>query len=275
MTTAPFRQVKASAGSGKTFALTRRFLELLTDADPDNGSFACAGAPERPFGYSWPEILAVTFTNKAAAEMKERVLLALKRRALDLPDAADENMSPARAEALLTDILRHAQHLGSRTIDSLLNLLVRLFSLDLGMRPDFETVFDEGPAMQKLLERFLARCEQGGANGDKGGEEAEALYAQAVRTLIEHENRDGFWLQDTLRQRLTGRGTDSAEVIAQRMERARAEISHWDGYDYVVVNDDIDVCFGKVSEILAAERMRRTRQTGLIDFVRDLMGSEG
>ena len=78
-----------------------------------------------------------------------------------------------------------------------------------------------------------------------------------------------------LEQRLRGRNSDSAEVIAQRMERARAEISHWDGYDYVVVNDDIDVCFGKVSEILAAERMRRTRQTGLIDFVRDLMGSEG
>ncbi|ABD25448.1 guanylate kinase [Novosphingobium aromaticivorans DSM 12444] len=76
---------------------------------------------------------------------------------------------------------------------------------------------------------------------------------------------------DELRRRLTGRGTDSAEVIAARMDRAQAEISHWDGYDYVVVNDDVDGCFGKVREILAAERMRRTRQTGLIDFVRGLM----
>jgi len=74
-----------------------------------------------------------------------------------------------------------------------------------------------------------------------------------------------------LQQRLTGRGTDSAEVIAARMERARAEISHWDGYDYVVVNDDIDQCFAKVSQILASERMRRARQTGLIGFVRELM----
>jgi ATP-dependent helicase/nuclease subunit A len=193
-TSAPFRQVKASAGSGKTFALTRRFLELLAGADPEGGSFACAGAAARPRGYSWPEILAVTFTNKAAAEMKERVLQALKRRALGLPETADEHMDPARAEALLQDILRHAQHLGIRTIDSLLNLLVRLFALDLGMRPDFETVFDEGPAMQALLERFLARCEEGG--------DEEGLYEQAVRTLIEHENRDGFWLQDILRQRL-------------------------------------------------------------------------
>ena len=75
-----------------------------------------------------------------------------------------------------------------------------------------------------------------------------------------------------LRRRLTGRGTDSQEIIDARMDRARAEISHWDGYDYVVVNDDVDTCFAKVREILNAERMKRQRQTGLIDFVRDLMG---
>ena len=79
---------------------------------------------------------------------------------------------------------------------------------------------------------------------------------------------------EELRSRLTGRGTDSTAVITDRMERARAEISHWDGYDYVVVNDDIDICFDKVTQILAAERMRRARQTGLIPFVRELMRPE-
>lgn len=73
-----------------------------------------------------------------------------------------------------------------------------------------------------------------------------------------------------LERRLSARGTDSAEVIAGRMARARSEISHWDGYDYVVVNDDIDICFAKVRTILQAERMRRARQTGLVDFVREL-----
>ena len=77
---------------------------------------------------------------------------------------------------------------------------------------------------------------------------------------------------EALHDRLTGRGTDSAEVIAARMERARAEISHWDGYDYVVINDAIEVCFDKVRAILEAERMKRMRQTGLIPFVRGLMG---
>ncbi|MDZ4306339.1 guanylate kinase [Allopontixanthobacter sp.] len=76
---------------------------------------------------------------------------------------------------------------------------------------------------------------------------------------------------EELQRRLASRGTDSTQVVADRMARARSEISHWDGYDYVVVNDDIDACFDKVTGILNSERMRRARQTGLVDFVRELM----
>jgi guanylate kinase len=74
-----------------------------------------------------------------------------------------------------------------------------------------------------------------------------------------------------LEPRLRSRGTESDAVIRDRMDRARAEISHWDGYDYVVVNDDMDACFEQVHGILCAERLRRARQTGLVDFTRDLM----
>ena len=79
---------------------------------------------------------------------------------------------------------------------------------------------------------------------------------------------------EELHRRLSSRGTDAAEVVAARMARAKAEISHWDGYDYVVVNEDLDTCFAQVREILAAERMKRARQTGLIPFVRELMRGE-
>ena len=74
-----------------------------------------------------------------------------------------------------------------------------------------------------------------------------------------------------LRSRLDSRNTDSPEIIESRMQRATSEISHWDGYDYVLINDDLEACFAKVKQILATERMRRARQTGLIGFVRDLM----
>ena len=76
---------------------------------------------------------------------------------------------------------------------------------------------------------------------------------------------------EALEARLRSRGTDSDQVIRDRMARSRAEISHWDGYDYVVINDDMDACFEQVHGILNAERLRRARQTGLVDFTRDLM----
>jgi guanylate kinase len=75
-----------------------------------------------------------------------------------------------------------------------------------------------------------------------------------------------------LRRRLQTRAQDSEDVIDHRMARAREEISHWAEYDYVVINDDVDECFECVCQVLDAERMRRTRQTGLIPFVRELMG---
>ena len=77
---------------------------------------------------------------------------------------------------------------------------------------------------------------------------------------------------DELRRRLESRGQDASDVIDSRMERARAEISHWAEYKYVVINDDVIECFEKVREILHAERMLRKRQTGMIPFVRELMG---
>jgi len=75
-----------------------------------------------------------------------------------------------------------------------------------------------------------------------------------------------------LERRLRARGTDSDEVIASRMERAAAEISHWAEYDYVLVNEDKETCLGKVHAILEAERLKATRRIGLHDFVRGLIG---
>jgi len=77
-----------------------------------------------------------------------------------------------------------------------------------------------------------------------------------------------------LRQRLDRRATDSVDVIDARMARAESEVSHWDGYDYVLVNDDVDHCFDCVHTILKAERLKRSRQTGLIGFVRGLTKRE-
>jgi guanylate kinase len=74
-----------------------------------------------------------------------------------------------------------------------------------------------------------------------------------------------------LERRLHERGTDSDEIIANRMKRAAGEIGHWAEYDYVLINDDMDKCLEDVRAIIAAERLRRQRQPYLLRFVRELV----
>lgn len=73
-----------------------------------------------------------------------------------------------------------------------------------------------------------------------------------------------------LNRRLVARGQDSAEVVAGRMARAADEVSHWAEYEYVLVNDDIDVCRDRLIAIVTAERLKRRRRPGLVDTVRRL-----
>lgn len=75
---------------------------------------------------------------------------------------------------------------------------------------------------------------------------------------------------DELLNRLKARAQDSDEVVAKRMAKANAEISHWAEYDYVIINDDLAAAEAELFTILNAERMKRTRQSGLSDFVNDL-----
>jgi guanylate kinase len=97
---------------------------------------------------------------------------------------------------------------------------------------------------------------------------AQQLYQQAggdvVRVFILPPS------MEELHRRLSGRATDAQDVIDARMARAASEIGHWDGYDYVLVNDDVDRCFAEVRTILDAERLKRSRQTSLIGFIRSL-----
>lgn len=75
---------------------------------------------------------------------------------------------------------------------------------------------------------------------------------------------------EALRSRLELRGTDSDEVISKRMQKSWDEISHWDSYDYVLINDDLDACETRLKSIVTAERLRRSQQPGLVSLVRDL-----
>jgi guanylate kinase len=73
-----------------------------------------------------------------------------------------------------------------------------------------------------------------------------------------------------LEQRLNVRAQDPPEIVRRRMLGASNEIQHWDEYDYVVINHDVECSVAAVRAILAAERLRRSRLTGLKDFVQNL-----
>ena len=70
-----------------------------------------------------------------------------------------------------------------------------------------------------------------------------------------------------LENRLRNRGTDSEEVIQKRMEQAKSEISHFNEYDYIVINDDIEETFKQIQSIIEAKRLRNIEQNILEDFV--------
>ena len=78
---------------------------------------------------------------------------------------------------------------------------------------------------------------------------------------------------EELERRLRARGTDTDQVISDRMTRAASEISHWPEYEYVLVNRSVDECLAEVRAIVAAERLKKDRQTNLVASVRALTGA--
>jgi guanylate kinase len=73
--------------------------------------------------------------------------------------------------------------------------------------------------------------------------------------------------KEELERRLRLRAQDSEDVVARRMAKANDEISHWAEYDYIIINDDASRAQAQLESILAAERLRRTRQVGVPAFV--------
>jgi guanylate kinase len=79
---------------------------------------------------------------------------------------------------------------------------------------------------------------------------------------------------DELRSRLERRAEDSAEVIARRLANARHEIARWQMYDYVIVNERLEQAYAEVRAVLAAERLRRERATGVERLVTALLTTD-
>lgn len=94
---------------------------------------------------------------------------------------------------------------------------------------------------------------------------AEKAPNDVVRVFILPPSRE------VLFSRLKTRGTDTPDVLAERIAGATREMSHWSEYDYVLINDDLEATVASLRNILAVERLRRERCVGLTAFVENLM----
>lgn len=179
------KKVEASAGSGKTFALAQRYLQLLINPTL------------KPDEIPLKTILAVTFTNKAALEMKERILDFLKRIALDTferPDikesvlhslGIDEASSRRKAEKVLAEIIRGYNYFQVQTIDSFINAIVSGCAFRLDLSAKFRTKENYPHYLAYSLDRLIDR-----ANSDK---QLERFFQEFLVHYLIVENKTS-WL---------------------------------------------------------------------------------
>lgn len=172
---------KASAGAGKTFTLVKEYLVQAFDARDD-----------RELADRFRRILAITFTNKAAGEMKERIMGDLAQMASDpekspmAHEVADEmGISLAetsrRAEIVRNAILHSYSDLSVCTIDSFMHRIVRTFAHDLGLPMNFEVMVDQEALVTDTVAELLART---------GTEGSEAL-TEVLRRFAESRMEEG------------------------------------------------------------------------------------
>ena len=183
------KMILASAGSGKTYALTNRFVQLL----------ACGAPPER--------IVALTFTRKAAGEFFDEILNKLARAALDPKEAArigadigEPRLGPADFLKMLRAMVGAMHRLSLGTLDSFFARVVRAFPLELGLGGDFEILQEHSMQLerQRVLRQLFARTGGELDDAQKGfieafkratfGAEEKRLSARLDRFIDEHQD---------------------------------------------------------------------------------------
>lgn len=158
----PFKTYDASAGAGKTFTLVAEYLKLALKY-PDHG---------------FRNILAITFTNKASSEMKERIISSLSKFAqyplyqddpmskrLQLEMNLDAQSIAYRSKDCLSSILHQYSNFGVSTIDKFTNKLIRSFSSDLKLSSNYEVELDSEEILSEAVDRMLMELQKDSENG--------------------------------------------------------------------------------------------------------------
>ena len=183
------RVVEASAGSGKTYALAKRYVQLILNPDLDLGPI-----PPR-------NVLALTFTNKAAFEMKARILEFLKRIALkqlskpqeaDIlkPIGLDAGRASVEAFRVMEGVIRHYNFFQVQTIDKFINAILSGCAFKIGLTANFKIKTNPGEYLRYSLDELI----------DRARREKDVL--RAFERFLHHylylENRSGWFPKDDI-----------------------------------------------------------------------------
>ena len=173
----PLQIVNASAGSGKTYFLVKEYLKLLLTEEDDKRAFE--------------HILAMTFTNKAALEMKERIIKALDEISSKKDDqlvaqlttdtGSSEDTIREKCRTALREILHNYEEFYVMTIDKFNLRLIKSFSRDLDLPGDFEVLFDEADLLEKVVDQLLSQL------GDPKHQEINSLIEKYATSQLEED----------------------------------------------------------------------------------------
>jgi ATP-dependent exoDNAse (exonuclease V) beta subunit len=184
-----FTVLKASAGSGKTHTLTKRFVQFILS--------------EKIPGNSLRNILAITFSNNAAKEMKERTLSWLKAvcfsdnekvdELLDIVSLDRETMA-RKAGRLIEEILENYSDFQIRTIDSFMTTIFKASAIDFGYNPEFDILMSNNSVMEYAFDLFLRNVRQGTKEAN--------LFEEIIYIILEHKKKDASYPWDPSRPML-------------------------------------------------------------------------
>jgi ATP-dependent exoDNAse (exonuclease V) beta subunit len=220
-----FRVYNASAGSGKTFSLVKEYLKKVLETTSK---------------FQFQKILAITFTNKAAAEMKDRVLQNLKL----FSEGSDNQMSvliqeelsldkktlQERSKTILEAILQNYAAFNITTIDSFTHKIIRNFAYDLGLPLNFEVEMDGTRLLSEAVDILISKIGEnkeltqilidyaiGKIEDDKSWDIAYDLNTSAKLLLNEED-----FLQ---LQRLDGKSLKDFRMLERKLKKKQREIA--------------------------------------------------
>lgn len=240
-----FTVYRSSAGSGKTFTLVKEYLKI-----------ALSDEHESPFRFK--KILAITFTNKAAQEMKDRVIKALKELSAPVPGeltplakilAEELNLDPfklaGRSENLLRAILHNYSDFGIGTIDAFTHRIVRSFAYDLGLPVNFEIETEKDELLQKAVDKLMSMI-----GGDKD------ITATLIRFSEEKtDDEKGWQIESDLKHTAEFLLKENGVLFAERLRNLSLQ-------DFTIIREKL---FSHTSEFENKVKLPAAKAVDLIE----------